>query len=75
MIERPAVSDDALPTMSSPERAPGPCCECGEHTDHGRVLGHVDQASGPGWTVLICPVCDLKPKRRPGTRRSAGRRG
>ena len=66
MTEHPVVAADAVPAMSSPETAPGLCCECGEHTDHGRVLGSVDQASGPGWTVLICPSCDLKPKPRPG---------
>jgi hypothetical protein len=69
MIERPAAADSTVPAMAGPETAPGLCCECGEHTDHGRVLGNVDQASGPGWTVLICPVCDLKPKPPPGTRR------
>ena len=64
MTEHPVAADDALPTVSSPETAPGLCCECGDHTDHGRVLGDVDQASGPGWTVLICPTCDFKPKPR-----------
>ena len=66
MTGHPVVADDTVPAMSSPETAPGLCCECGEHTDHGRVLGNVDQASGPGWTVIICPACDLKPKPRPG---------
>ena len=69
MTERPAAADCTVTGASSPETVPGLCCECGEHTDHGRVLGHVDQGSGPGWTVLICPTCDLKPKPRPGTRR------
>ena len=68
MTEHPVVADGTLAT-SNPETAPGLCCECGVHTDHGRVLGNVDQASGPGWTVLIRPACDLKPKPPPGTRR------
>ena len=74
MTEHAADSDDTVAgTSSGAEIAPGICCECGEHTDHGRVLGHVDQASGAGWTVLICPACDLKPKPRPG-RRGVARR-
>ncbi|WP_034090649.1 hypothetical protein [Streptacidiphilus albus] len=69
MTEQSAVSDDSV-TGTSPETAPGICCECGERTDHGRVLGDVDQGSGAGWTVLICPPCDLEPKPRPGRGRS-----
>ena len=64
MAEHPAVPDGTMAGTRSPETAPGLCCECGERTDHGRILGHVDQASGAGWTVLICPACDLKPKPR-----------
>ena len=62
---QPAVGDGGV-AGAGPDTAPGICCECGQRTDHGRVLGHVDQGSGAGWTVLICSVCDLRPKSRPG---------
>ncbi len=73
MSEHPSVSNDSVTAASSPETAPGICCECGEHTDHGRVLGNVDQRSGAGWTVLICPACDLRPKPRSGLGRNRSR--
>ena len=72
MTEQSAASDGDVAETSGPEIAPGICCECGEHTDHGRVLGNVDQGSGAGWTVLICPACDRKPRPRPGRRQNRG---
>lgn len=48
---------DAVPD----ERSPGNCRHCGEFTDRGRVVGHVDQGSGPGWTVVVCPACEPAP--------------
>jgi hypothetical protein len=47
-----------------PEKAAGHCNDCGEHTDAGRVLGHVDQGSGPGFTVVQCSRCEMTPPKR-----------
>ncbi|MBC3843484.1 hypothetical protein GXW82_34605 [Streptacidiphilus sp. 4-A2] len=48
-------------TGTTPEYGAGFCCDCGRTTVAGRILGHVDQSSGPGYTVILCPNCDLKP--------------
>ena len=44
----------------SPTIAVGYCRHCGE-LKRGKLLGYVDQASGPGWTVVVCPPCERNP--------------
>ena len=44
----------------SPTTAVGYCRHCGE-LKRGKLVGHVDQASGPGWMVIICPPCERNP--------------
>ncbi|QMU78580.1 hypothetical protein GXW83_25605 [Streptacidiphilus sp. PB12-B1b] len=40
------------------EHACGYCHVCSQYTARGRVVGSVDQGSGPGYLVLACAVCD-----------------
>ena len=39
----------------------GVCSDCGTETASGRVVAGIDQGSGPGYTVIICPGCDKRP--------------
>ncbi len=45
---------------SEAELAFGHCRHCGRETV-GRLVENIDQASGPGWTVIVCPPCAKKP--------------
>ena len=47
-------------TTATPERAVGYCRYCGQ-LKRGKWLGDVNQASGPGWTVVLCPPCEKNP--------------
>lgn len=48
--------------MTAPQpTAAGTCRSCGMETDHGRVADILEQVSGPGILILICPACDLSP--------------
>jgi hypothetical protein len=56
-------------TGAGVETAAGHCTDCGEYTEAGRVLGHVDQGSGPGFTVVQCPRCEATPPKVRGYQR------
>jgi hypothetical protein len=44
------------------ERVVGNCQHCGE-VGLGTFVNDVDQGSGPGWTVVVCPSCEQDPPR------------
>jgi hypothetical protein len=44
-------------------RTTGNCRDCG-NVGPGRLVGHIDQGSGPGWTVVVCPRCERNPPKR-----------
>jgi hypothetical protein len=41
----------------------GHCSDCDQYRD-GRIVGDVEQNSGPGRTVVICAPCDARLKAR-----------
>jgi hypothetical protein len=47
-------------TAPAPGRAYGHCCDCGEAA-RGRIVGIIDQGSGPGYVVIVCAECDPQP--------------
>jgi len=47
-------------SVTAPERAFGHCRHCGTETE-GVLVEFIDQASGPGWTVIVCPPCEKNP--------------
>jgi len=47
-------------TATRPERAFGHCRHCGVEAE-GVLVKYIDQASGPGWTVVVCPPCGKNP--------------
>ncbi len=47
-------------SAAQPERAVRNCRHCGE-IGPGTLVQHIDQGSGPGWTVVICPPCEQNP--------------
>jgi hypothetical protein len=53
-----AASTTAANTAA--ELAFGHCRHCGRETV-GRLVENIDQASGPGWTVIVCPPCEKNP--------------
>ena len=57
-------------TAIEPERAAGHCTDCGRYVTRGRVVGSIDQGSGPGYTAVVCATCDPQPDGPP----KAGRR-
>ncbi|QMU69167.1 hypothetical protein [Streptacidiphilus sp. P02-A3a] len=60
-----AASSGGSASGAAPERAFGHCRHCGDETV-GRLVEHVDQGSGPGWTVVVCPRCARRPPVVPG---------
>lgn len=46
---------------ASVDYASGHCVDCGRYTPRGRILGSIDQGSGPGYTPVVCAVCDPQP--------------
>jgi hypothetical protein len=55
-------------SATSPERAFGHCRHCGTETE-GVLVQHIDRASGPGWTVVVCPPCEKNPPAVPHAER------
>jgi len=47
-------------SVTAPVRAFGHCRHCG-HETVGRLVEHIDQSSGPGWTVVVCKPCEKNP--------------
>ena len=44
-------------------RAHGYCCQCNRHRT-GRIVGEVEQNSGPGQTIIICDECSVELRKK-----------
>lgn len=49
------------PTAPTQRSCRGICADCQTYREDLAVWSHVEQGSGPGYTVYLCPECWEKP--------------